>query len=165
MTPSADEPTRRPPGLAQTVRERRDVLAVIAAGGALGSAARWALGTALPHRPGELPVATWLENVTGAAALGVLMVLVTEVWPARRYVRPFWGVGVLGGYTTFSTYMLDTHALFLAGRPLTAVGYSLGTLLTGLPAAWAGIAVARALTTRSTRRAARRGRHTTGREQ
>jgi CrcB protein len=153
-----DPPGRPPPpGLRETLGERADVLAVIAAGGALGSAARWAVGTALPHRPGELPLATWLENVTGAAALGVLVVLLTQWWRPGRYARPFWGVGVLGGYTTFSTYALDTHTLLLGGRPAVAAAYALGTLLTGLPAAWAGMALARALTTRSTR-AARGGR-------
>jgi CrcB protein len=161
QTPPRREPTPRvrrprPPGLWQTVQDRADVLAVIAVGGALGSAARWALGTALPHEPGQIPLATLLENVTGAAALGVLMVLLTELLPPRRYTRPFWGVGVLGGYTTFSTYMLDTQALLLAGRSATAAVYLFGTLVLGLAATWAGITVTRSVITA----AAHRGRRT-----
>lgn len=123
-----------------------DVLAVIALGGALGSVARWGLGRLVPHAPGQLPWSTFLENVGGALALGALTVLMIEVWPPSRLVRPFLGVGVLGGFTTFSTYMLDTQDLLRAGRPATAFGYLLATLLLGLLASWAGVAATRAVT-------------------
>ncbi len=56
---------------------------------------------------GRFPWATFVENVTGAFALGVLVVLAFARWPRSRYLRPFLGVGVLGGFTTFSTYALD----------------------------------------------------------
>ena len=135
-----------------------DVLAVIAVGGALGSAARWGLGELLPHRAGELPVSTWIANVTGAFALGVLLVLVLELWPPQRLLRPFWGVGILGGYTTFSTYLLDTRTLLEAGQPVRAGLYLVGTLVTGLAATWLGIALGRALVQGATARAG--GRHT-----
>ncbi|MEI2776569.1 MAG: CrcB family protein [Tetrasphaera sp.] len=124
--------------------EQRDVLAVIAAGGALGSLARWGLAAALPHPASGIPTATWIANVTGAVVLGALMVLVTEVWPPRRYLRPFWGVGVLGGYTTFSTYVLDIHTLLRSGAGPAAGVYLAGTIVTGLLAAWLGIAAVRA---------------------
>lgn len=127
------------------LRERGDILLVVAAGGALGSLARWALGEAVPHAPGELPWATWLENVSGAFLLGALMVMVLEVWPPHRYLRPFWGVGVLGGFTTFSTYMLDTRTLLAEGRPGAALGYLVGTLVVGLVAVALGVLLARTL--------------------
>lgn len=73
------------------------------------------------------------------------MVFVVDVWPPTRYVRPFLGVGVLGGFTTFSTYMLDTRAMLTAGRPFGAAGYLVGTLLVGLVAVWLGIVTARTL--------------------
>ena len=98
----------------------------------VGSLARWALAEALPHAPSVFPWATTLTNATGCFALGVLMVLALEVWPPSRYVRPFAGVGVLGGYTTFSTAMLDTRSLVAAGRPALAAGYAVGTTLAGL---------------------------------
>ena len=126
------------------LRDRWDVLLVISAGGALGSLARWALGEAIPHGPGEVAWATWLANVSGAFLLGVLMVFVLDVWPSRRYARPFLGVGVLGGYTTFSTYMLDTRDLLAAGELPAALGYLFGTLLTGLLAVWLGVVLVRA---------------------
>jgi CrcB protein len=120
-------------------------VAAIAAGGALGSLARWAVAEALPHAPDEIAVSTWVVNVTGALVIGALMHLVTEVWPPTRLVRPFWGVGVLGGYTTFSTYALDMHHLLAAGQFGRAAVYYVGTLLTGLIAVWLGLAGARTI--------------------
>lgn len=140
----------------RVLRDRWDILLVIAAGGALGSLARWAVTTALPHATDGVPWATWLENVTGAFVLGALMVFVLDVWPPSRYVRPFFGVGVLGGYTTFSTYMLDTRTLLSAGQVTTAFGYLLGTLLSGLLAVWLGVLVARTAVTEMERRHRRR---------
>jgi CrcB protein len=116
---------------------------VISAGGALGSLGRWGLGQALPHTSDGVAWATWLENVSGAFLLGALMVLVLDYWPPSRYVRPFLGVGVLGGYTTFSTYMLDTRALLAAGRVAAAGGYLFGTLLTGVVAVWLALTLTR----------------------
>lgn len=120
-----------------------DVLAVIALGGALGSLARWGVGRLILHDTGQLPWSTLVENVAGAFVLGALMVLLLEVWPPSRLVRPFLGVGVLGGFTTFSTYMLDTQDLLRAGRPGAALGYLFATLLLGLVASWAGVALTR----------------------
>lgn len=137
--------------MTQPLRDRRDVVAVVAAGGALGSLARWAVTRALPASAGEVPWTTWVENVSGAFLLALLMVFVLELWPPSRYVRPFLGVGVLGGYTTFSTYMLDTHALLAGGHAAEAGFYLGGTLLTGLVAVVAGVSVARAVVSRSGR--------------
>jgi CrcB protein len=118
---------------------------VIALGGALGSLARWGVTEVVPDRPWQLPWSTWLENVSGSFALGLLMVFLLDLWPPSRYLRPFFGVGVLGGYTTFSTYSLDTHALLVDGRPAAALGYLFATLVAGLVAVFAGIALARAV--------------------
>jgi CrcB protein len=136
----------------QTIRERWDILLVISAGGALGSLARWGVGEALPHDADQISVSTWLENVSGAFLLGVLMVCVIDLWPPQRYVRPFLGVGVLGGYTTFSTYMLDSRSLLAAGEPTRAALYLFGTLATGLIAVWVGIVAMRGAMAISRRR-------------
>lgn len=135
----------------RTLRSRWDILLVIAAGGAVGSLARWGLGKAFSGG-GRFPWATFIENITGSFALGVLMVFVIDVWPPSRYVRPFVGVGVLGGFTTFSTYALDTRALVVADRAPLAAVYLFGTLAAGLAAVWLGIAVARLYITRTIRR-------------
>jgi CrcB protein len=136
----------------RTLASRWDILLVIAAGGALGSLARWALGETFPARRGSFPWATFGENVSGGLALGVLMVFVIDVWPPSRYMRPFLGVGVLGGFTTFSTYALDTRALVVADRAPLAAAYLFGTLAAGLASVWLGIAGARLFTTRAIRR-------------
>jgi CrcB protein len=127
------------------------VLALISLGGALGSVARWGMAQALPHAPSAFPWATALTNVTGCFALGALMVLALEVWPPSRYLRPFAGVGVLGGFTTFSTAMLDTRALAAAGRPALAAVYVVGTTLAALAAVAAAIVVTRSAVRRRTR--------------
>ncbi|WP_191280240.1 fluoride efflux transporter FluC [Nocardioides flavus (ex Wang et al. 2016)] len=124
-------------------RTHADVLAVISAGGALGSLGRWGLEQLLPWSGTSFPWATFAVNVTGALALGVLMVLVVDVWPPRRYVRPFVGVGLLGGWTTFSTYVLEARDLLAVGRPGTALAYVGGSLVAGLVAVWVGIALTR----------------------
>jgi len=131
---------------------RWDILLAIAAGGALGSLARWGLGEALSPARGSFPWATFLENVSGGFALGVLMVFAVDVWPPSRYVRPFLGVGVLGGFTTFSTYLLDTRTLVVADRAPLAAVYLFGTLAAGIVAVWLGIATARLLIARAIRR-------------
>jgi CrcB protein len=129
---------------AQPVRRRRwDVALVIAAGGALGGAARWALNQAWPVAPGEFPWATFVENVTGCLVLGALMVFLIDVWRPSRYARPFLGIGLLGGFTTFSAYTSDTRALLLDGQAPLALAYLFGTLLAALAATWLGIVAAR----------------------
>lgn len=129
----------------QVLVERWDVLAVIALGGAVGSLARWGTAVAWPRADAGFPWATLQVNVLGCALLGLLMVLVRRHGTEGRYLRPFLGVGVLGGYTTFSTYALDVHDLVLEHRPVLAAGYLLGTVVAGLAAVWVGVAVGRLL--------------------
>jgi CrcB protein len=126
-------------------RGQADVVAVIAAGGALGGLARWSLTHLLPQQ-GGLPWATFIANVSGCLALGALMVVLLEVRPPGRYARPFAGVGLLGGFTTFSTYTSETRDLLLDGRAPLAMTYLFGTLLVCLAATWAGMALTRRLT-------------------
>lgn len=146
----------------RTLVRRWDILAIIAVGGALGSLARWGLGEAFATGRGGFPWATFAENVTGGFVLGVLMVFVIDVWPPSRHVRPFFGVGVLGGFTTFSTYVLDTRTLIAAHHELLAATYLFATLAAGLAAVWLGIAVARLVIARAIRRRQRRHDVSTG---
>lgn len=140
----------------RVLRSRADVLAVIAVGGALGSLARWGIGEALPVRSGRFPWATLIANVSGCLLLGVLMVFVLDVWPPSRYARSFLGVGVLGGYTTFSTAMLDVRAQLVAGHAAQAGIYLSASLGAGLIAVWVGMVLARATVVAVRRRARRR---------
>jgi fluoride exporter len=139
-----------PPGTAvpvphpwSLIRVNADLLPVIAAGGALGSLARWGLGRALPHAAGSFAWSTFLTNASGALLLGVLMALMLEVWSHTRYVRPFVGVGILGGYTTFSTYVLDARNQAAAGHLPVAAAYVVATLLLGILAVVAGLETTR----------------------
>jgi CrcB protein len=126
---------------------RRDrqlgILAAIALGGGLGSVARYLVATALPVHPGHFPWATYLTNLSGSFALGVLMVFVLDVWPPRRYVRPFVGIGVLGGFTTFSTFAVEIRGLAGHGAWALADAYALNSLVGGVAAVWCGMALAR----------------------
>jgi len=125
-------------------RHRRwDVAVVIGAGGAVGGGLRWALNQAWPITPGHFPWATFIENVTGCLVLGALMVFLLDVWRPSLYARPFLGIGVLGGFTTFSTYTADTSALLRAGQVPMALTYFFGTLVVALAATWTGIFLAR----------------------
>lgn len=124
---------------AQRAESRWPVLAVIAAGGALGALARHGVQAALPDAPGGFPWATFLVNVSGCLLMGVLMVVITEVRTAHRLVRPFLGVGMLGGYTTFSTYVVDAQRTVAAGAPVTALAYLGATLVAALLAVAAGM--------------------------
>ncbi len=104
-----------------------DVLGSIAAGGVIGAEARYGIGLALPHGTGGWPWATLLINISGCLLIGVLMVVITELVEPHRLVRPFLGVGILGGYTTFSTYTVDAISLADAARPGIATAYLLVT--------------------------------------
>jgi CrcB protein len=115
------------------------VLTVIAVGGALGSLARYELGVLWSQPTDQLPWTTLLINLLGALLLGMLVAAVTELWRPHRLVRPLLGTGVLGGFTTFSSFALQ---LRLLPGPL-AVGYLLLSVLGGLLAAAAGMALVR----------------------
>jgi CrcB protein len=117
---------------------RVPVLAAVAAGGATGSLGRYGLAVALPHEPTGFPWATFLTNAAGCFAIGVLMVVVARVLPGRPLLRPFLGAGLLGGFTTFSTYALEIQRMVDAGARGTAMVYLAGTVLAALAAAYAG---------------------------
>lgn len=115
------------------------VLLAVATGGALGAAARYCLALAWPTPAGGFPWATLAANLLGCALLGALMQVLTARVAPHRLLRPFLGTGLLGGFTTFSTYAVETQDLLLAGRVPLAAGYVAGTLLGGLLAIHLGL--------------------------
>lgn len=141
-----------PDSLPVLLRGHGDLLPVVAAGGALGSLGRWAIAEALPHAADQIAWATFIENVTGTALIGLLMAFLLGPWSHTRYLRPFLGVGVLGGYTTFSTYVLDARGLFASGSPAAAFGYLTGTVVSALVGVWLGTVAGRLLITAAERR-------------
>ncbi|MFL6120531.1 fluoride efflux transporter FluC [Actinophytocola sp.] len=132
----------------ELVRHHGPVLGMIALGGGLGALARYGLARLLPTPARGFPWATFVTNVAGCLLIGVLMVLITELWAAHRLVRPFFGVGVLGGFTTFSTYAVEFHGLLRPGTVVLAFAYLAGTLVTALLATLAGVWLTRAVRTR-----------------
>jgi CrcB protein len=119
------------------------VLGVISLGGGAGGLARYGLGLWLPAGPGGFPWATFAANLSGCLLIGVLMVLVSEVWSHQPLLRPFLGVGVLGGYTTFSVHMVETQQLLAHPAAGIAALYLAGTGVAALAAVAAGIATTR----------------------
>jgi CrcB protein len=112
------------------------MLATIAAGGATGAAARYLIEATWPTPPGTFPLSTMAINLLGCALMGVLMVLIIEVWGRQRLISPFLGTGVLGGFTTFSTYTVDIQRLLAGGQVDTALVYLCLTPVGALLAVW-----------------------------
>ncbi|WP_432174624.1 fluoride efflux transporter CrcB [Streptomyces sp. Tue6028] len=119
------------------------VVAMVALGGAIGATTRYGAARLWPAETAGFPWTTFWVNVLGCAVMGVFMVLITDVWAAHRLVRPFFGTGVLGGFTTFSTYVVDIQKLVDEGRPWTGFGYLVATLFAALAAVWLAGAAAR----------------------
>ena len=145
----------RPTSAARAVRAlgaRWDVLLVVAAGGALGSLARWGVGLALPYAGRQFPWATFTVNVVGCLLIGALMWFEEERWPPSLYRRSFLRTGVLGGFTTFSAYGLDAHTLLQAGAPVVAAAYVAGSLVAGLLAVPLGAAAGSGVVAAAARR-------------
>lgn len=118
-------------------------VAAIAAGGALGTLARYGTDRALVPAPTGFPWATFSVNVTGSLLLGVIVTLVVERWPPTRFVRPFAAIGFCGGFTTFSTLAVEIAQRAQHGRLGLAAGYLAASLVAGVTAAGLGMAVAR----------------------
>jgi CrcB protein len=158
VPPSTDLPTdpdvelRRPRRRREPRRAPWALFGAVSAGGVLGACARHAVDLAWPHASAGFPWATFMINVSGCLLIGVLMVLIADVWSAHRLLRPFLGVGVLGGYTTFSTYTVDVQRLVAAGAAPTGLLYLAGTALAALAAVYVGVAVTRRVARTTDRR-------------
>jgi fluoride exporter len=122
--------------------QRAPGLVAVALGGVLGGSARYGVDLLVPASTG-FPWATFAVNVAGAACLGLLLVLVLELWRPTRYVRPFLGVGLLGSMTTFSTWMVETDRLIASGAPMVAMVYVLASVAAGLAATVLGMTAGR----------------------
>ena len=120
-------------------------LAMISLGGVLGALAREGLWAVFPRHVGVFDWTTLGINVGGCALIGALMTAITEVRHAHRLTGPFLGVGVLGGFTTFSTYIVDAQRDVIAGAAQTGLAYLAVTLVAALLAVYAGASVTRLL--------------------
>ncbi|MGK5731449.1 fluoride efflux transporter FluC [Streptomyces sp. URMC 124] len=138
-------PRTRPPGRPPVARGQGAVVCAVSLGGGAGAAARYGAGLLWPTPAGAFPWTTFLINVVGCALIGVLLTVIGELAAPHRLLRPFLGTGVLGGFTTFSTYAVDIQRLSGQGHAATAVAYLAGTLFTALAAVWTGATATRAV--------------------
>jgi CrcB protein len=140
---NADQPS---PPIALPVHLNWRYLALVAAGGIVGTALRELLTNAVP-RIGYVPVSILGINLLGAFLLGGLVETLVRRGPDygwRRALRLLLGTGVLGGFTTYSALATDTVLLLARADIGAALLYSLGTLTLGALASWAGISAAAA---------------------
>ncbi len=114
------------------------VTLAVAAGGALGTVARYELSLAEPVRAGRFPWTTFGVNISGCLLLGVVLAALVDGSPSR-FVRPFLAVGFCGGLTTFSTWMVESVLLVRDGHGTTAAGYVVASLVAGFVAVAAGV--------------------------
>jgi len=118
-------------------------VAAVALGGALGAPARYGIATFVDITPGTFPWGTFWVNVSGSFALGALLVRLRRWSPRAPYLRPFLGTGLLGAYTTYSTFAVETGLLAKNGHWGIAVSYTVASIVVGLAAAFGGMALAR----------------------
>lgn len=126
--------------------------AAVAFGGAIGALLRFGLSLAvlelarrLPEPARLWPFGTFTVNMVGCAAIGVVAGLLEARWSPGVEARAFVLVGVLGGFTTFSTFAFEAAQLFEDGRAGVAVGYLLLSPVLGLVLALVGWSVGRAM--------------------
>ncbi|WP_018699137.1 fluoride efflux transporter CrcB [Amorphus coralli] len=123
----------------------REVL-LVAIGGGIGASLRHLVGVAAIRVMGVgFPWGTLTVNVLGSFAMGLLVAILARYEPdvGARELRLLLGVGVLGGFTTFSSFSLDAGVLYEGGHATTAALYVVGSVLLGLAALFAGLGLVR----------------------
>jgi CrcB protein len=116
-----------------------DKLLVVLAGAGLGGVARYAAGTWIMAKyGGRFPLGTFLINISGSFLIGILMTLFTERLDPHPNWRLFLVVGVLGGYTTFSSFEYETYQAVRDGEHWMGLLYVTGSVLLGYAGVWLG---------------------------
>ncbi len=119
----------------------RYILVMLGAAG--GGLARYLLSTVVAEKyTGQFPLGTFLTNVSGSFLIGVVMTLLTHRWAAHPKWRLLLVVGVLGGYTTFSSLEYETLQQVRRGLPSNGLLYAVGSLVLGYIAVWLGMVAA-----------------------
>lgn len=132
---------------ARTVRQRRraerTLVVTIGLAGAAGSLCRYGVATVVTSAASGFPWSTFWVNVVGCALIGFVLVLLLERFPGARLARPLIATGFLGGFTTFSTYMVDAVLLVRNHNVATAILYVIASVAVGIGAVAGGIVLAR----------------------
>jgi CrcB protein len=128
---------------AATRGNEASVLAAVAVGGFIGAIGRYELGLAWPTPAGGIPWSTFTINTSGAFLLGVTVVAMAARGQLGNLFRPFFCVGVLGAWTTMSTFAVEADLLVKDGHPAHALIYLAVTLVAGLGLTWLGAVTGR----------------------
>jgi CrcB protein len=119
-------------------------VAAVATGGAIGSVLRFLIGTwSLQLLGPGFPWGTFAINVSGAFVIGLVLTLAETRVGLPPYMRLFVATGILGGYTTFSTYAYETYLLSRDGFSTLSLWYGFGSVVAGVAAVLLGILIAR----------------------
>ncbi len=118
---------------------------LVMSGGAIGAGLRYGITRALPVSPGGWPWPTFAANVVGGLAMGVLAAWVLRGDNSAEPLRLFIGVGVLGGFTTFSAFSLEMAQMVQRGETGMAAAYAFASVLLALGALFAGMTAAKAI--------------------
>jgi len=122
------------------------LILAVAAGGAIGSVARYVVGVGAAKLFGDhLPWGTLIINVSGSFLIGLFIALFAVDWQLPQPMRVFLVVGICGGYTTFSTFSLDSYKLIQSGEVVTAGTYIIGSVLLSVSALMTAVLIVRSL--------------------
>lgn len=120
------------------------VIVGVALGGALGASGRWLLDRFIErHTESVFPWSTFAINVTGCLAIGLVIETLVDRHHLPAWIRVGLVVGVLGGYTTFSTFAQETFSLVESSDVGVALAYTAGSVVTGVLAVYAGTLLGR----------------------
>lgn len=122
---------------------RPGILAAVAIGGVIGACLRYEVANALPTGPAAFPFSTLLINLTGSFVLGGLLTVLLERRRPSEYTRPLIASGLIGAYTTWSTFVVESDQLFQRGHLPTGFAYLVASVCGGLLAGWAGVLAGR----------------------
>ena len=123
---------------------KASILGVVAVGGAIGSMARYAV-TTIQNPVGAFPYAIFVVNLSGGFMMGVVTALLALKFSVSSEMRAFLTTGILGGYTTFSTFSLESAMLIERHDYATATSYVIGSAILSIVALFCGMWIVRAI--------------------
>ena len=125
---------------------RMKTLLLIAAGGALGAAARHVVNNQVTAWFGDVfPWGILVTNVAGSFAMGLMVGLLETIWAPPQEIRTFIVVGFLGAFTTFSTFSLQVALLYERGQSLLAALYIAASVILAVGGLFAGLALVKSI--------------------
>ncbi len=116
---------------------------IVGCGGALGAIARYLVGNLFIIEQGGFPIGTFIINLSGSFILGLFLTLISEKYVVPSEWRLFFATGVVGAYTTFSSFTNEVVALLRQGNWIMGLFYAVASLLSGMLFVGLGLVMAR----------------------